>query len=79
MAKSNFASALEQLDTSTENIDLASRIREKTLIKYNEGLASSMELTTAENQLIQAQAEYISTLFNAMNVKLEMKKVLENN
>ena len=78
-AKSNFASALEQLDTSTENIDLALRIREKTLIKYNEGLASSMELTTAENQLIQAQADYISTLFSAMNAKLEMKKVLENN
>ena len=78
-AKDNFTSALEQLETSTANIDLASRIKEKTLIKYQEGLASSMELTTAENQLIQAQTDYIEALFQAMDAKLELKKVLENN
>lgn len=78
-AKADFVSALEQLETSEKNIELATRIKQKTLIKYQEGLATSMELTTAENQLIQAQADYISTLFAAMNAKLEMKKVLENN
>jgi outer membrane protein TolC len=78
-AKANFATALEQLETSQKNVDLAGRIKQKTLVKYNEGLATSMELTTAENQLIQAQGEYISTLFAAMDAKLELKKVLENN
>ncbi len=78
-AKDDFTSALEQLVTSQENINLATRIKEKMLIKYNEGLASSMELTTAENQLIEAQANYINTLFSAMNAKLQMKVVLENN
>ncbi len=78
-AKDDFTSALEQLETSKENIDLATRIKEKMLIRYNEGLATSMELTTAENQLIQAQTEYINTLFKAMDAKLEMKVVLENN
>jgi outer membrane protein TolC len=38
-----------------------------------------MELTTAENQLIQAQTEYINTLFTAMDAKIQMKVVLENN
>jgi outer membrane protein len=78
-AKDGFTSSLEQLETSAKNIDLAKRIKDKTLIRYNEGLATSMELTTAENQLISAQAEYISTLFSAMDAKLELKKVLENN
>lgn len=78
-AKDNFQSSLEELEISQKNIDLASRIKQKTLIKYNEGLASSMELTTAENQLLQAQTEYINTLFSAMDAKLELKKVLENN
>lgn len=78
-AKANFATALEQLETSQKNVDLAGRIQQKTLVKYNEGLATSMELTTAENQLIQAQGEYISALFSAMDAKLELKKVLENN
>lgn len=78
-AKDNFTSSLEQLETSSANVGLAGRIKEKTLIKYQEGLASSMELTTAENQLVQAQTEYINALFQAMDAKLELKKVLENN
>lgn len=78
-ARDNFTSALEQLETGSANIDLATRIKEKTLVKYQEGLASSMELTTAENQLIQAQTEYINALFQAMDAKLELKNVLENN
>jgi len=78
-AKDDFTSALEQLENSTKNIHLATRIKEKVLIRYKEGLSTSMELTTAENQLITAQTEYIGTLFRAMDAKLEMKKVLENN
>ncbi len=78
-AKDDFTSALEQLETSQKNVSLASRIKEKTLTKYQEGLATSMDLTTAENQLIQAQTEYINTLFSAMDAKLQMKVVLENN
>lgn len=78
-ARDNFTSALEQLETGSANIDLATRIKEKTLVKYQEGLASSMGLTTAENQLIQAQTEYINALFQAMDAKLELKNVLENN
>jgi len=78
-AKADFTSALEQLETSNENVALASRIKEKTLIRYQEGLATSMELTQAENQQIQAQTEYINTLFKAMDAKIQMKVVLENN
>ena len=78
-AKDDFNSALEQLETSDKNVALAARIKEKTLIRYQEGLATSMELTQAENQQIQAQTEYINTLFKAMDAKLQMKVVLENN
>lgn len=78
-AKDAFTSALEQLETASANIALATRIKEKMLFRYQEGLATSMELTTAENQLIQAQTEYINTLFKAMDAKIEMKVVLENN
>jgi outer membrane protein len=78
-AKDDFNSALEQLQTSQNNINLATRIKEKMLIRYQEGMSTSMELTTAENQLIQAQTEYINTLFTAMDAKIQMKVVLENN
>ena len=78
-ATNTFNTALDMLDISRKNVDLAERIQQKTLIRYNEGLASSMELTTAENQLITAQTDYISTLFSAMDAKLELKTVVDNN
>lgn len=77
-ARDNFQSALEQLENSKKNIALAERIQNKTLIRYKEGLASSMELTTAENQLIQAQSEYINILFQAMDAKVELKTAVDN-
>lgn len=77
-ARDNFYSSLEQLDNAKANVSLAERIQNKTLIRYNEGLSSSMELTTAENQLIQAQTEYINTLFQAMDAKVDLKVAVDN-
>lgn len=76
--RDNFVSAMEELENERNNIDLSKRIRDKVLIKYNEGLATSMELTTAENQLISSQGNYINALFKVMDAKVELKKILEN-
>lgn len=78
-ARDGFVSALEQLEASEKNVELATRIKAKTLVRYKEGMATSMDLTTVENQLVQAQADYINTLFSAMDAKLELYKALENN
>lgn len=78
-SKDNFVSAIERLDNFKKDMDLAGRIRDKTLIKYTEGLASSMEVTTAENQLLQSQTTYINGLFSVLDAKAKLNKVLQGN
>jgi len=43
-------------------MELATHIYEKTLVKYKEGVSSSLDLTTAQNQYLTAQ-DITSLLF----------------
>jgi outer membrane protein len=75
-ARSNYISAFEQLRAEEANIKLAESIRNKTVTKFNEGLSNSTELTQTETQLLQTQGAYISSLFQLLNAKAELNKVL---
>jgi len=76
-AKDSFTSALEQLANAEKGLKLARSIHSGTQIKYREGMSTSMELTQVENQLTQAQADYINRLFSALDAKLELGRVFE--
>ncbi len=78
-SKDNFISATERLNDYKADMDLATRIRDKTLLKYTEGVATSMEVTTAENQLLASQTTYINGLFAVLEAKAELSKVLLGN
>lgn len=75
-AKSDFQNAYTELQTSKEGLDLAQKIHDKTLVKYNEGISSHLDIMQTENQLLQNQASYISSLFELMKAKSELNKVL---
>lgn len=75
--RDNFVSALEQLANAEKGLKLAQSIHSATLIKYKEGMSTSMELTQVENQLTQAQGDYINRLFSAHEAKLELSRVFE--
>lgn len=75
--KDNFTSAMEQLANAEKGLKLAQSIHNGTLIKYREGMSTSMELTQVENQLTQAQGDYINRLFSALDAKLELSRVFE--
>jgi outer membrane protein len=73
-AKSDFIYALETYETQQSNLDLAGRIRDKTRIKYQEGISSSFELNETENQYIQAQGRAIEASLNLLNARTELQK-----
>ncbi|MEZ4720426.1 MAG: TolC family protein [Flavobacteriales bacterium] len=77
-AKSNYKSALDRYDNVKEDLELAKSIKERTRIKYNEGLASSTDLTTAENQYLTSLGNYINTTLELLNSKLALDKALGN-
>jgi outer membrane protein TolC len=75
-AKSNYVLAIEQYQTSKENLALAERIENKNQIKYTEGLASSFELRQAQTQLYTAQQEYLQFMVEVINKKTELEIIL---
>jgi len=75
-AVSDYQFALDNLDNQTRNRGLSERIRNRTLRKYQEGLASSLELTQAENQYLEAERNYISAILNVLNAKEALEYAL---
>ncbi len=77
-AKSNYILAIEQYETSKQNLNLAERIENKNQIKYNEGLASSFELRQAQTQLYDAQQNYLQSMVEVINKKTALETILNN-
>ena len=75
-SKSQYTFALSQYNTTEGNLNLAQRIYNKTKIKYEEGISSSLELTQANDQLLQSQSNYISAAFQLIQAKSSLDKAL---
>lgn len=75
-AKTDYLNALNDLETQNQNIALAQKIYDVTLIKYQQGVGSSLELTTAESSLYQSQGAYIGAMLNVLTSKSNLKTAL---
>ena len=75
-AVSNYRTALQVYINAKENLALAEEITEVTNAKYVEGLASSMDLTQAQNQYLNTQGNYINAMFELLKAKSELDKLL---
>ena len=75
-AKSDYILAIEEYDTSKENLKLAERIENKNQIKYSEGLATSFELRQAQTQLYSTQQEFLQSMVDVINSKTELETII---
>jgi len=75
-AKTDYLNAENDFNVQKQNIELAQRIYNTALIKYREGVGSSLELNNAESTLYQAQGNYISAMFALLNAKTALNKSL---
>ncbi len=77
-ANNDFSTSLEKYNNEKRNIELAERIYDKTLIKFKEGLSSSMDITTAQNQLFGAQSNYFTAVYSLLVAKNKIDKLTNN-
>ena len=75
-ARNKYQFALDQFQTSSQNLILAERIAEKEQIKFFEGLSSSINLTNVQNQLFNSQQVYIQSILEIINTKVELENAL---
>ena len=77
-AKVAVIKAKEELDQAEKNIELAEKIYNVSKIKYKEGIGSSIEMTNAERDLYEAQANRLMSIYNLLIAKADIDKVLGN-
>jgi outer membrane protein TolC len=73
-ASISYKNAAVSLEAQKKNIDLARNIFEVTKKKYEQGVGSSLELNTAENDLHQAETNYYNTLYDLIIAKIDYQK-----
>jgi len=73
-ARAEFDAALDKYGNEKDNLALAQRILERTTIMHREGLATSLELTQASDQLLTTQANYLNAVFELLNAKNNIEK-----
>ena len=71
-----FKNALSTLDMQDQNLELAQRVYNSTMKKYEQGLGSSFELLQTETDLENAEANFFQALYDAINAKIAYTKAL---
>jgi len=77
-ALTNYQTALEEKLNQEKNLALAEKIYNTGLIKYREGLGSSLEVNSSESTFLQTQASYINSLYSLVLAKAELNKAYGN-
>ncbi|MEX1189271.1 MAG: TolC family protein [Bacteroidia bacterium] len=71
-----YSSALETLENSKNAVTISEKIKDKTKIKYQEGIGSSIEVIQAMNDYLSAQSNYISSVQQLLDARVTLDKNL---
>ena len=75
-AQTIYRNGLKSLENQNRNMELAQEVLRVTKIKYEQGVGSSIEVTTAETSLKEAQNNYIKALYDLLINKVNMDQAL---
>jgi outer membrane protein TolC len=75
-AKNDYITSYNNYTTNKDNLDLSKKIYNKTLIKYKEGMATSIELTQQQNQFLGTEGNYFNSILSLLNAKAKLERIL---
>lgn len=74
----NLVNANLQYQSQKDNVEVAKRVYASMENKFRQGMASSLDLTQANSQYLQAENNYVSALMNLLQTKVALDKLLNN-
>jgi outer membrane protein len=77
-ALNDMNSTYEKYQNEKKNIDLTKRIYDKTIIKFQEGISTSLDLTQVNNQYLTAQTNYYTAILNLLIARNKLDKLVNN-
>ena len=73
-AKNSFASAIVTLGSQHKNMELAEQVYDQSQKKYESGLGSTTDITTAQTDLVTAQTNYVNALYDVILARIDYLK-----
>jgi outer membrane protein TolC len=73
-ATTNYKNAQASLQTQKKNIELAQNVYDVTKKKYEQGIGSSLDMNTTENDLRTAETNYYNALYDLVIAKIDYQK-----
>ena len=70
---------LEKYQNQKKSMELSDDIYQRTLEKYKQGMASSMDLMTTQNQYLTNLTNYYQSIFDLQNSKSKLEKLFNIN
>jgi len=71
----NLGTAMEQFESQKKNVEVSKRVFGSLSLKYNQGLISSLDLTTANNNYLSAETNYITALMRLLEAEIALQKL----
>ena len=75
-AQNTYNVQLQQAALQKENMDLAQDIYDKTQIKFQEGVGSTLEMAQAESELKNSQINYLNAVYDLVLAKIDYHKAI---
>jgi len=76
--KFNLQNSLDNFFTQQENVEVAQRVYDSYRRKFEQGMATSLDLTNANSNYLDAENNYITSIMEVMNAKLQLDKLMNN-
>jgi len=76
--KYNLQSSLDNYFTQQENVEVAQRVFDSYQRKFEQGMATSLDLTNANDNYLNAENNYLTAIMEVMNAKLQLDKLMNN-
>jgi outer membrane protein len=74
-ARNNFINAWKMHKNKEQGLELSQKIYDRTRTKVLEGVASSIELQQTYNQYLNSEQDYVMSMLDLFNKKLELEKL----
>ena len=74
----NLRNALERFDSQRRNVEVAKRVFDSFTLKYQQGIVTSLDLTVANDNYLQAENNLITATMELLRADLDLQILLNN-
>jgi outer membrane protein TolC len=75
-ARNEYQTAFLNYNNNKESLSLSQEIFNKNIIKFKEGISSSLDLTQSQAQYLNAEANYYTSINSLLKAKAKMDRIL---